>query len=389
MALQYILLFYFFKLLDSLKDKNVLLKKNWKQWLIVGLLLFLMTYTRNIAITCLVGIVIYFAIQKQFRYVLYLLSSFLIFEIPVTLLEKIVWHSSNQLSSQGAVLLLKNPYNAADGKETPVGFIVRLIENTDIYFSKRFFQIIGLRPADSTTTLPWITFFFVLILLFAIYRIIKSKNKYLLATALYVVSIVGATFIVIQTSWDQPRMIIIYVPPLLMILLYGLYDTLKKKGWALQFFMVIMVFVVFISESGVTLKKANENLPILNKNLHGDIYCGFDPGWANYLKLSNWCEKLPKDSLVVCRKGPMSSIYANGRQFLNVARTDNIDINNADSVISFFRKNHVRYIILANINMGNTIERLIAPVAQKYPQRLRIIRQEGSTDEAQLVEIRY
>lgn len=392
MALQYILLFYFFKLQDSLKnEKDVPLQKNWKQWLIVGLLLFLMTYTRNIAITCLMGIVIYFATQKQFRYILYLIGAFLAFEIPITLIQKLGWHSSDQWSSQGGILLLKNPYNAAEGKETPGGFIVRFIKNTDIYFSKRFFQIIGLRPSESTTTLPWVTFFFVLLLLFAMYRILKSKNKYLLAASLYVLSMAAATFIVLQTSWDQPRMIMIHVPLLLMILLYGLYDTMKKRAWALQLLSVFMIAFVFITGLGVTMKKAKENAPVLSKNFHGDIYDGFTPGWANYLKLSNWCQNLPKDSLVACRKGPMSSLYANGREFFNVAKTDNINVANADSVIYFLKKNKVRYILIGNINMGNTIERLITPVVQKYPQKLKFIKQEGSTDAdpAQLYEVLY
>lgn len=311
------------------------------------------------------------------------------FYIPVNFIEKIVWHTQSQFGAQGGEYMLKNAYNAADGYENFNGFVMRFLQNCDLYLSKRFFQIIGLRSFDATNTITGLTFLFIFLFLFSLYRVIKSKNYYLLASSIYILSLTGITFLLLQIQWDQPRLIMVFVPLYLMLFIYGFHDITKHAPWAVQFLGVFMVVGLIISECGDTLKKAEQNIPILNKNLHGDIYEGFPTGWANYLKLSNWCESLPKDSLVACRKGPMSSVYANGREFFNVAKTDNIDVANADSVISFFKRNHVRYFILANINMGNTIERLVAPIAQKYPRKLRLIKQEGNTDVAQLYEVSY
>ncbi len=399
MVLQYAFFYYFFKLQDSPRfTANTSLKDSWRVWLPVGLFIFLITFTRNIGISCLGGLMIYFAVRKQFRYIVYVLIAFLAFEIPVMLLEKLLLHDQNQWGSQGGMLLLKNPYDASEGKETLYGFVLRFFQNSNLYLSNRFFQILGFRSDSQLEPNPLLTLFFAVFLLFAIYRVVKSKNWYLLVAGLYFISMAGATFIVLQTRWDQPRMIMIYVPLLLMLFLYGLYDVIKKRSWALQMTVLVLVSIVFISEFSSTLKKAKENIPILTKNLHGDIYSGFTPDWVNYLRLSAWCENLPKDSLVACRKGPMSSIYANGRPFVNIARTDNIDLTHADSVIALFRRNHVRYILMAKLRIDptnpdngyiNTMNRLIEPLVRQCPQKLKFIRQEGTSEEAQLYEINY
>jgi hypothetical protein len=399
MALQFIFLYYFFKLLDKVKSNNNLpLKESWKSWLVVGLLIFLMSSARSVGIMTLGGLVLYFAIRKQYRYIGYLALFFLVFYIPVNFLEKIIWHAQSQFGAQGNQYLQKNAYNAAEGNENFNGFILRFFQNCDLYLSKRFFQIMGLRSTDATTTITWLTFLFVIIFLVCFYRIIKSRNYYLLAVSLYALSLSGLTFLLLQIQWDQPRLIMVFVPLYLMVFIYGLYDLLKKRSWMMQLLGAGLIVILILFEFSSTSKKAGENLPALSKNLHGDIFYGFTPDWVNYLKLSQWCENLPKDSLVACRKGPMSTVYANGRAFFNVVVVDSIHSNNADSVISWFKRNNVRYILLAKLRLNpsnpdqgyiNTMLRLIAPVARKYPQRLRFVRQEGATEEAQLYEVLY
>lgn len=390
MALQSIFLFYLFNLLDRLKgNNNLTFKESWKSWLWVGLIAFLMSTARSVGIMTIGALVLYFAIQKQYKYILYVVGAFMVFYIPVNFLEKVVWHAQSQFGAQGSEYLLKNPYSTADGYENFTGFVMRFFQNCNLYLSKRFFQILGLRSFDATDTMTSLTFVFIIAFLISIYRVLKTKNQYLLVSSIYALCLTGITFILLQVQWDQPRLIMVFVPLYLLLFIYGLQDILKRAPWGMQVLSVFVIIIVMFIQLDNTFKKAGQNLPVLSKNLHGDIYNGFPTGWANYLKLSNWCEGLPKDSIVACRKGPMSSVYANGREFLNIAKTDNIDITNADSVIAFFKKNHVRYIILANINMGNTIERLVAPIAQKYPQKLRVIKQEGTSDEAQLVELLY
>ncbi len=399
MALQFVFFFYFFKLLDRIKNNNNLsIKESWKSWLVVGLMIFLMASARTVGIFAIGGMTVYFLVRKQYKYIFYLFAAFLVFYIPVNFLEKILWHAPSQFGQQSSQYLQKNAYNAADGNETFNGFILRFFQNSDLYLSKRFFQIMGLRSFDAPDTITGLTVTFVLVFIFCLYRVVRSKNIYLLATALFALSLTGITFLVLQIQWDQPRLIMVFVPLYLLLFIYGFYDAFKKAAWASQ--MLLVCLVVFLSIVGLssTFSKTKENLPSLSKNLKGDIFAGYTNDWVNYLKLSQWCQNLPKDSIVACRKGPMSSVYANGRPFFNVTKTDNINANNADSIIAWFKRNNVRYIMLAKLRLNpntpdqgyiNTMDRLFIPIRDKYPQKLKPIRQEGSSEEATLFEIQY
>ena len=404
MCLQYMFFFYFFKLLDKLKERDLVSFKDiYRDWILPGLLIFALILTRNIAIACLGGIVLFFVISKQYKNVLYAIGAFLAFEIPMIGIEKIIFHADSQWGSQGGILLLKDPYDASKGKETLSGFFTRFFQNCDIYISKRFFEITGFRSEDAvkaykpieSENLTMFVLFLVVVFGFVLYRLIKSKNKYMLAAFLYAISIMGSSFIVLQTRWDQPRIIMVCVPILLMTFFYSLYDLFQKKGaWGLQFLLTLIISVFALTNIVSTVSKTKKNLPILSKNLHGDIYAGFTPDWVNYLKMSRWCaDSLPKDAFVAARKAPMSFIYGNGKEFFAVYRVYSYD---ADSLLGYYKANKVNYIMVPSLRMNpdkntgdviTTMEYMIAPIYKKYPQKLKFVHQEGTDEVTRLFQI--
>jgi hypothetical protein len=397
MFIQSLVLFYFFKLNDSLENKeDKSLRGNYHQWLTVGLCVFLLATVRTIGFFSFGAFIVYFLIRKQYKYILYLVGAFLVFQIPMMLLEKVIWHVSSDGNSQAKILLLKNPYDPSEGNETLNGFVVRFTDNCVIYLSKRFFQIINIRSSDSTDQSGGITFFFIAFCLFSIYRIFRSKNYPMLLTGLYTMCMLSASFFAIQTRWDQPRIIMVYVPLMLLVVLYGLYDILKKAPWGAQVLMLLAVVIpLAIASVSSTVKAVKINSPILSKNLHGDIYYGYTPDWVNYLKMSKWCaDNLPKDAKVATRKASMSFVYGNGKEFFAINRAYYTD---PDSVLGFFKRNNVGYVMLASLRMNpnvadehsiiNTVHQMMVPVAQKYPQKLKLVHQEGDAEPAYLYQI--
>jgi hypothetical protein len=407
MCLQYIFFYYFFRLLDELKESDTIgsLKESYRKWLMPGLLIFALILTRNIAVTCLGGIVLFFVICKQYKNIFYTIGAFLLYEIPVTLIEKFAFHSDSQWGSQGNILLLKDPYDAAKGKETLSGFFTRFFQNCDIYVSKRFFEITGFRSENSVKdykafesgNLNMFVIFLFVLCGFVIYRLIKSRNKFMLVSFLYAISILASSFIVLQTRWDQPRLIMVYVPILLTTIFYSLYDVLQKKGpWGLQFLLFSTIIVFTITSAVATLGKVGKNLPLLSKNLHGDIYAGYTPDWVNYLKMSRWCaDSLPKDAYVAARKAPMSFIYGKGTEFFPVYKVYSY---NADSLLDYFKANKVNYIMVPSLRMNpdkntgdviTTMEYMIAPIYKKYPQKVKFVHREGTDEVTDLYQIVY
>ena len=144
-----------------------------------------------------------------------------------------------------------------------------------------------------------------------------------------------------------------------------------------------------------TLKKTKENFPTLRKNLAGDIYFGYTPDWVNFLKMSEWCSKnLPDSAFVASRKAPMSFIYAGGKEFFPVYTVNKTD---PDSIYEYFKANKVTHAIVASLRRNpekangeviNTIHRLLQPIEEKYPDRVKVIHQIGNIEPAYLYEIK-
>lgn len=69
---------------------------------------------------------------------------------------------------------------------------------------------------------------------------------------------------------------------------------------------------------------------------------------------------------------------------------------NPDSVLAYLKRNHVNFVMLASLrinphvadgNIINTLWRMMAPVEQKYPNKLRLVHEEGLTEPAYLYMI--
>jgi hypothetical protein len=150
-------------------------------------------------------------------------------------------------------------------------------------------------------------------------------------------------------------------------------------------------------------KRGLKNLPVVTKNLKGDIYYGYTPDWENYLKLSAWCaDSLPQTSLVACRKAPMSFVYGKGKHFYPIysviARDTATNQSNPDSALAILQRNKVTHIMIASIRLNpkmntgeviNTIHFILSPISQKYPQKLKLTKRFGEAESAELYEILY
>ncbi|HEV7229876.1 MAG TPA: hypothetical protein VGO45_01025 [Bacteroidia bacterium] len=396
------LFFYVFvRLHDRLEEGSNTFASTWKLWLAFGILSFLLTFAKNIAVCMVPVLPLYFLVQKQWKNAGYALGSFLVVKLSFEGLKTAIWGNFAQYKSQGGILLLKDPYDASKGTDDVMGFVGRFFDNCNIYLSKRFFQILGLRDPESTELYSGLAFLVALLLVVGLIAIIRSKNKFLLFAALYTLSITAGTFIVLQARWDQPRMIILQMPFLLMVLFYGIYALVKKGDFSQNLYVALILLLGF-SLLGTTSKQSAKNIPVLSKNLRGDMYYGFTPDWVNFLKMSRWCaDSLPENTYVASRKAPMSFIYGKGKKFFPVYKVLAYDTatkqSNPDTLLAIFRKEKVTHMLIASIRMDpqrntgnviNTLHNMIQPLMQKYPAKVILVHQEGEAEAAYLYEIR-
>jgi hypothetical protein len=396
LMLQAIFLYIFFKTYDKID-----ITRGWiqqvKLWLPVALLLFILTMARNLAIGILVPLFVFLIFQKKFIHVIYFIGAFLVFRIPFELFRRLMWGNQNQFAGQVSSLIRqKDPYDLSKGHEDFSGFIDRFEGNYGLYICKRFYQILGFLSEDDKMVRPGLGFIFFALFLFAAIYFIKKRDKQLIFLLIYTTAMASFTFIALQTRWDQYRLILVFVPLILILLFTPFYEIIKHKGSFFQL-LYIAIVILFVSSSLITsLNKSIKNYPVLKKNLGGDLLYGYTDDWVNYFKMSQWCgDSLPSSSFVACRKAPMSFVYSKGKEFFPVYTVFSSD---PDSILNTFKQNKVTHVLVASLRRNpkvidgyviNTLQRLLQPVAQKYPDKITFVKQIGESEPAYLYKINY
>ncbi|WP_056928600.1 ArnT family glycosyltransferase [Candidatus Symbiothrix dinenymphae] len=306
--------------LDDATDNGADIKKNWKPFLLMGGATLLVFLTRNVAAVAIVALVVYFLLYKKYTTAGYAAISFGLFAF---LYHKVIvplcWGNvGSQFGHQGSAMFQKDAYNGALGREDFHGMVVRFFENAKIYFSQ-LFELVCLKPENSPYGYSFFIIALILVGLGVGFAVVK-KNRHVVAAALYAATLLGATFFALQTSWGQHRLIMLYIPYIAIAVFYGIVELLKKpEAKGLQWLYVGGVALLLLLNVTHTVGKAKQNLPVLQKNIAGNMYYGFTPDWVNYFLMSEWvADNLPHDVGIACRKAPMSFVYAHGRKFVGI-----------------------------------------------------------------------
>jgi hypothetical protein len=260
--------------------------------------------------------------EKRFKSAVMLLLSYMVFLLPFRLYKSLVWDKGiSQSPDQISEILRKNPYNRAMGTEDFAGMVDRFLLNAKSYLSKHFMVGIGLHDPTSTDKSGLVTLIIFILFLIGVYFAFR-RSKIMLFVAIYLAGSVSATFIALHQSWDQVRMVVIYIPMLLLFIAWGIYQFSQNKRYAFAgVALLILLVVVFFKTFDLTADKMKANQKILVRNIKGDHYYGFTPDWQNFLRMSEWVGKnIPSEELVASRKPSMSYIYSKGREFYGMYR---------------------------------------------------------------------
>lgn len=305
-------------------SEPVTIKNSYKKFLLLGLSMFLLGLNRSIGYGSVISVVLFFALERQWKKIVFAIGGFMVFSLPYEFLKKILWAANDiQFQNQAKLFFQKDAYNAAKGSEDLSGYIGRFFDNSNLYLSKHLFYFFGF--TDGTVIYPFLTFLVYLLFALAIYWAFR-KNRYLLFTSIYTGVLCFITFILLQKQWDQARLVIIYYPLILVILFGGLFYLLKtEKLKKVQFILPLLILVIFFSTFSTTGPKVKEKKEILGKNLSGDMLYGLTPDWINFINLSKWAAKnIPAGEEIGSRKADISFIYSS-RKFVSLYKVPNIE----------------------------------------------------------------
>lgn len=394
LCIQSIFLFHFVKSFIRNSANKLNLKKDIKNILLSGFLLFLLTITKNIGLVAVLAVVVYFLFRRNWKFAGSIIIAVAIWSFSFNILKSTVWETKNvQIANQGSTLLLKNPYKPDEGKEDAYGFLMRFVNNSKSYLGYHFINIFGMSKKDNfagnsfATTIIYALFISGFLLLF-------KRSKFWLFIGVFTGVSFGTTFIALQTYWNQERLIIIFVPLLIVYLVHVLHYlfTTKLKKYAISF--LLFIAIISIANLYRTVSTIPEHTKVISKYIGGDHYYGFPEDWVNYLKMTRWVnDHLPEETYVGCRKPGMAFIYSEGKNFYGIWKVPSSD---PEELYHKLKEAGVTHVIMANLRTNpddpnsriiNTVRRYLGTVNKAYPGKLKLVHQLGENWPAYLYEL--
>lgn len=392
--IQAVCVYVLFRVIDAADSALSLLegaKKNYLHWLAFGIVFVFLSISKSIAFVSIVGVVAYFLSYKKYKQALYAIIAFAIIRVIYQLTVTVLFGPED--TSQLEMMLRKEIYRPAAGHEDIAGLFARFFKNFNTYISLHMYRLMNIRSQDALTVIPGLAFVSAIVL--GICTFVSYKNKYVFFTSVYLIVLSGGIFFGVQAGNMQDRLIIIVIPFIFLVLFFGVYQLAKKSSFIQTIMLAFAGFMILVT-IGKSTMVAQKNFPALKKNLAGDIYYGYTPDWQNFLKMSKYCaDSLPDSTQVLSRKPNMSFIYGNGKKFVGQYW---VTTTNADSVGMEWKAKKIEYIILPNLRMNpkknngkiiNTIHRMLAPYAIKYPQRVKLVKTIGTIEKCELYSIKY
>ena len=394
MFLQAALFYYLFRYIWDADFRSS--KERVTRFLVLGLILILLAKTRSIGYGAVGAVLIFLAFSRDWKGMGYTLGSFGLLYVIFKGLKSAFFGGGAgvQFNTQLNRLLQVDHYNPSKGQEDLVGFIERFWGNSELYLSKHVYKFLGLRPEvlQPSTVLTIFTYALFALAFFYVFR----KNRYLLFTGIYIAVMSGITFLILQTRWDQERLILVYFPLIIPFLMSGLYYLAKDRNLLLVRAAVPLLMVVLVfSNLGRTFQKVQDHQDEFIHHLQGDDLYGLTPDWKNYVKMCRYAaENVPDSVMIACRKPNIAFIKAK-RQFHGIFMVDTKD---PDKLLEKLKRNDVRYVIMASLRKYpnrktkytiNTVKRYLYYIQKKYPKALQLVHRIGHDEQAYLFRLNY
>src|SRR5574341_65501 len=288
----------------------------WKKQRPVGtvLCLILAYHIRTEALALMAAFLIYYLFLKNWKKFLISGASILAGILPWTL--RSVMLGGNQ---QIKVLLAKNEYYLDAGMIGFADLAQRIFHNFKLYFS----EYGGVVMLNTDGFLSILMMPLALLGLWSFSKISRTGTIIFLFVLLHLL-----IMLLWQPSATHFRYLITISPFLILGMVYGFRGTIKfLKGTVLR----IILWLVIILNFTLLVPRFKANLPILTRNLAGELRASNSRDTNELLNAFEWLKRqreqgiLPEDQVVVCRQ-PQFCYYYSGLRSVNFPFTENQEV---------------------------------------------------------------
>lgn len=340
-------------------------------WAVFGFVFLMLSITKNVALFAAPCFMLWFALRKEWKNLVFAVLVFAAFKVSYEMTVRAVY--GNVTSGQIEQLINKKHDDPAQGRENVGGFIDRYITNYGQYVSIHIYKALGLRGRDISTPLlfspdkmaelnpqtalkPNAALGLLFLALYALALWMSFKhNKYIFYILLYMAALSNITFL-IQTYWNQDRYMIIFLPFLLMSLIYGIMELgRERKMPALRLGGLGLAIVILLLQVGPMLSAARKVRGGFTAALGGDLYKNYEQPYKDYLETAAWAGKaLPADAIVGTSRNREAAVMAGNLNYskVNLSFLNNPQMQNADSIVAQLRTQRINYLLTDDKGLG-------------------------------------
>jgi len=337
------------------------LKKNWLFFILILIVVF--TYhIRSFGLALLVGIVIFLAFEKRWKYVYTLVGGFVLLALPWYIRTKRLGGSSYIHQ-----LFQKNPYRPELGKMGFADWFTRFWHNLERYTTREipsgnFNFLIVTNHKQPITNSEWIIG--VLIIAVMIYGLFRLK-KYSMLLLFYILASFGI-LLLWPDVWFGTRFMLPLVPLLTFLFINGFIGLINLLGFkVLKIKSQVAIYLVLVALSVASINSyGKHSVELLEKQARGN----FQKSYQNYFKMAEWIKKnAPANSVTCCRKNALFYLYS-GKYVTGFANT-----NDEVKQINYLKKRGVDYVVLDHLGYSST-GRYLYPAIKKFPNKFKVIK---------------
>jgi hypothetical protein len=389
----YTSIFLFHRVIDEVKSGY------W--WLLnaalLGIAVFLVVITKNVAMGVPIAFILCLLLLKKWKEVGAFIVVYVLCTVAFNFIEFNVYKvDKKSINNQRQMILLKDSYHPESGKETTDGFVKRFEENVQSYISKHFFIIMGLRSGELdeqgrgvTGNNLLLTVLTIALFTFAAYSAWKEKKTTFLLLFLIAGAVSTLTFL-IQTMWDNQRLILTMVPVYVILFFYGTERLLSLNKIKFLHKACLVIFGIFVLTNVVkTMGMVEANSEQLSAGMSGNDLYGFPPPFESYIQMIKWTNQNVKDNpneRIACRKPDIAFVYSGGRDYYGIWRSP-AQGTSPDSLYAQLKTNRVHYIIQDQI--FSTVGNYLTILASKYPERIKLVHSIDTPVQTNLYKIDY
>ncbi len=337
------------------------LKKNW----LFFILILCVAYTyqiRSFGLALLVGIVVFLAVEKRWKYVHTLVGGFILLALP--------WYiRTKRLGGSAYIneLLQKNPYRPELGKMGFTDWLTRFWHNLERYITREipsgnfdFLRVTNYK--HPITAGEWVIG--IVIIAVMIYGLFRLK-KYFRLFLFYLIASFGI-LLLWPDVWVGTRFMLPLVPLLTFLFINGLIDLISLLG--LRVLKIKNQTVIYLVLAALSLVTINSYGGKAVRLLEMQANSPFPKAYQSYFELAEWIKKnAPANSVTCCRKQALFFLYS-GKYVTGFANTDNVV-----KEIKYLEKRGTNYVVLDHLGYSSTA-RYLYPAIQKFPNKFKVVK---------------